>query len=195
MKKAVVLTLFLIIAAFADTTFAQSTAALDKGEIFVELEDIAGSDFPKMKVTGVIEAPPSKVYQIITDCDRFPERMPRVESAKTLKKSKSSHTCEVTIGLPFPLADLTAVTKDRRKAGPDEWYRKWELVEEIESSYHANSGSFVLTPFEGDPNRTLVRYSVHAIPKTAVPDFLRKSAQKKSLPDLIERLRLEVRKI
>ena len=181
--------------ALAAPAAAQSNDALDRGEIFVHLQDVAGFDYPRLVVKAVVNAPPQKVYEIVSNCDRFPQRMPRVKEAKTLKRSASSCTCSVTVNLPFPMSDLTAVTVDQRKSGPDVWYRKWRLASGVETSYKHNVGGFELRPFKGDPNRTYVHYSIHAIPKTMVPDFMRKSAQKKSLPGMIERIRKEVKKL
>lgn len=186
----------LVLLLITSTAHAQSTDALDSGEIFVKLQDIEGSSVPKMIVTGVVNAPPAKVFEIMTDCDKFPARLPRVDEAKTLKKSKTSHECEVTIGLPFPLSNLTAVTVDKRKFGPDVWSRTWTLKKGVEQdSYHQNDGGVILKPFNGDANRTLFHYYVHAVPKSAVPGFLRTPAQKKSLPGLVERVRDEVKKL
>jgi len=143
-------------------------------------------------VTAVVNAPPSKVYEIMTNCDKFPDRLPHVLDAETVARGKHGNRCKVTIDLPFPLSNLTAVTQDRRKRGPHEWYRKWKLVK---GDYSVNDGSVVLKEFRGDPNRTLFEYRVHAVPKTIVPDFLRERAQKRSLPNMVKRIRKEVRKI
>ena len=186
---------FLLMCLLPAASFAQSSEALDRGEIFVTSEDVAGFEFPRLVVTAVINAPPEKVFEIVGNCDRFTERMPRVKQSKVLKRSPLSHTCQVTVGVPFPMSDLVAITVDSRKLGPDQWYRKWKLAEGVETSYHHNVGGFFLRPFKGDANRTLVRYEIHAIPKGAVPDFVRKSAQKKSLPGMIERIRKEVAKL
>lgn len=177
------------------TASAQSVRALETGEIFVSTVDVAGFDFPKLVMKAVIDAPPEKVFEIVGNCDRLSERMPRVKASQTISKSALSHTCKVTIGVPFPMSDLTAVTVDRRTLGPYEWSRRWTLASNQETSYHRNVGAFVLKPFNGDPNRTLVHYEIHAIPKSAVPDFLRKTAQKKSMPGMIERIREEVAKL
>lgn len=195
MVRSLTLSVLLLLTAVSAPAWAQSTTALDKGEIFVSTEDVKGYDFPRMVVTAVVDAPPEKVFEIVGNCDRFTERLPRVKESKILKKTPTSYTCQVTIGMPFPMSDLTAVTIDQRKLGPDVWYRKWHLVEGVETSYTHNVGGFILRPFAGDPNRTLIRYEVHAIPKSSVPDFIRKSAQKKSLPGMIERIRKEVSKL
>jgi lysophospholipase L1-like esterase len=46
-----------------------------------------------------------------------------------------------------------------------------------------------LTPYKGDPKRTLVQYQLHIDPKVHLPDSLISSGQRKSLPDLFARLR------
>lgn len=191
----ILLTTLLCLLAGPSHATAQSVEELSKGEIFVSTQKVKGYDFPKLKMKAVINAPPAKVYKLISDCDRFKDRMPRVEESKTLKRSPGSHTCEVTVGVPFPMSDLTAITVDRRVAGPVEWSRRWTLAKGVETSYTRNVGAFVLTTFNGDPNRTLVNYEIHAIPKSAVPDFLRKTAQKRSLPGMIKRMREEVAKL
>ena len=66
------------------------------------------------------------------------------------------------------------------------WERRWNL---IKGDYRKNSGAWVLTPYKGDPNRTLGRYELHIDPKIHVPDAFITSGQKKSLPDLFARLR------
>lgn len=189
MKRSLLI-LTLLLAPIAAT--AQSNDALDAGEILVTSEPVKGSDVPRMNVTAVVDAPPAKVYEVVTNCDRFPERLPRILAAEFVSKSASGARCKVTVDVPFPLSNLTAITQDKRKAGPDVWYRKWTLVE---GDYERMDGSFVLQPFRGDENRTLVKYTIHAVPKTAVPDFLREKAQRSSLPDMIERIRKEVRKL
>ncbi len=187
--------LIVLVTFLAMPAWGHSTDALSKGEIFVWTEPVAGFDFPRLLVSAVVDSPPDKVYEVVTNCDKFPDRLPQIKEATTLKRSATSHTCSVTVGLPFPLSNLTAVTVDQRQQGPDVWFRKWTLVKDVESSYEHLAGSFVLKPFNGDPNRTLVAYRVHAVPKTNVPDFLRKTAQKKSMPKMIERIREEANKL
>lgn len=186
---------FMIVLLCAPAAFAQSVEELDKMEIFVETRDVAGHKVPKMLVTGVVNAPPAKVYEIVGNCDQFPNRMPHVKEAKTLSKSAKSHVCEVTVSMPFPMSNLTSVTVDTRETGPVTWARRWKLRDGENDSYELNSGQFVLTAFNGNPNRTLVKYEIHAVPKTAVPGFVRNTAQKSSLPGLIKRIRKEVAKL
>lgn len=186
---------FMLVFATGSVAFAQSVEKLDEMEIFVETRDVPGHKVPKMLVTGVVNAPPAKVYEIVGNCDRFAGRMPHVKEARTISKSPNSHICEVTVNMPFPLSDLTSTTVDTRETGPVTWARRWKLKDGENESYELNSGHFVLTAFNGDPNRTLVKYEIHAVPKSNVPGFLRNTAQKKSLPGLIKRIRDEVKKL
>ena len=190
MTRRILLALAITVA--SSLAYAQSDDALAGGEVFVTSEPVAGSEVPRFIVTAVVDAPPAKVFEVVANCARLTERMPRVASAEYVSRTKTGARCKVTLDMPFPLSNLTAITQDRRKESPDIWYRKWTLVE---GDYHVNDGSFVLVPFQGDANRTLVTYSIHAIPKTAVPDFLRERAQRSSLPDMIERIRKEVLKL
>lgn len=167
-------------------------ARLDKGEIIVSTTPVSGSDIPKVVVKGVIEAPPEKVWRIVENCQNYHRTMPRVEKSEKVKVEGNEVTCRVEIDLPFPLSNLTATTLGIHTEKPDRYLRKWSL---IEGDYKFNTGSWDLTWFKGDPNRTMVVYTVHAEPKNVVPDWMRERAQKSSMPGVIERLREEVAKL
>lgn len=186
------LPLVLTVLTLSSTAYAQDAGALAKGEVFVKAETVKGSDVPRMIVTAVVDAPPDKVYEVVTNCDRFPDRLPRILEAEFLSRSETKARCRVTVDIPFPFGNLTAVTDDVRQKGPSEWFRKWRLVK---GDYDSLTGSFVLTPFQGQPGRTLLVYTIHAVPKSAVPDFLREKAQRSSLPAMVERIRKEVKKL
>ena len=182
----------LIVATIPTSAFAQSNDALGKGEISVDVVDVKGSPMPKVVVKGVVDAPPAKVWEIVSDCTKYKQRMSRIKAAKLVKKTGQTYICDVTVELPFPLSNLRATTTAKHVTGPPSWSRTWTL---LEGDYERNDGSWVLQEFAGDPNRTFVVYSVHAIPNTAVPDWLRKRAQESSMPDVIKRLRAEVKKL
>ena len=63
--------------------------------------------------------------------------------------------------------------------------RRWKLVS---GDYSVNDGSWEVEAADPEGKTSLVTYSVHAEPNTAVPDFLRAQAQKKALPELIARV-------
>lgn len=182
----------LLAASLPTSAAAQSNDALSKGEIGVDVIKVKGSDMPKVVVKGVVDAPPAKVWEIVSDCTKYKQRMTRIKAAKLVKKTGDTYICDVTVELPFPLSNLRATTTAKHISGPPTWSRTWTL---LEGDYETNDGSWVLQEFAGDPQRTFVVYSVHAIPHTAVPDWLRKRAQESSMPDVIKRLRQEVKKL
>ena len=171
---------------FLPTTAFAGQSDLDRGEIRVETTDVAGSSVPRIIVTGVIDAPPSAVWAIVSDCNRYVGRMPRIEAAREISRSGSTVLCEVTVGLPFPMSNLTARTTATHTTGPPQWKREWTM---IEGDYKTNDGSWILTTFQGNPDRTLAIYSLHAEPNNRVPNSIRRRAQENSMPGIIERLR------
>src|SRR5690606_15516092 len=80
---------------------AQSNDALSKGEISVDVIDVKGSKVPKVVVKGVVDAPPAKVWQIVSDCTKYKQRMTRIKAAKLVKKTGDTYICDVTVELPF----------------------------------------------------------------------------------------------
>lgn len=185
MQKTMILTLFVALM-ILPASAAADTRALDGGEIFVTTEDVAGSDVPRIEVRGVINAAPSAVWDIVSDCNGYVGRMPRITEAREVRRSGSTVICDVTVGLPFPMSDLQAVTRATHTVGPPEWRREWTM---IEGTYRINDGSWVLTTFNGDSQRTLAVYTVHAEPNSRVPNSVRRRAQTSSMPGIIERLR------
>lgn len=175
-----------------DSASAQSNAALSKGEISVDTIEVKGSDMPKVVVKGVIDAPPAKVWQIVSDCAKYQKTMTRIKASKLVKKTGDTYICDVTVELPFPMSNLRATTTAKHISGPPVWSRTWTL---LEGDYELNDGSWKLEEFAGDANRTFATYTVHAIPNTSVPGWVRKRAQESSMPDIIKRIREEVKKV
>lgn len=167
----------------------QSRAQLGAGHIDVKMVKVKGYDTPRAVVKAVIDAPPAQVWRVIGDCAGYSKTFDRVSNSKLLKRSGSTHICEIEVDMPFPFSDLVAVTTAEHKEGPDEWSRHWKLVR---GDYTVNTGSWSLTPFDEAGTRTLVHYQLLAEPTTAIPDSIRIRAQESTLPDMMKRLRREV---
>lgn len=171
---------------------AQSRDWLGKGNVSVKTRDIKGYDSPEIIVKAVIDAPPAKVWKIVSDCARYKQTMNRIASSRQISQSGQEYVCEVEIEMPFPLSNIKGITKAVHKISETRWERSWSLVK---GDYKYNNGSWVLEPFDESGQRTLATYRVHAEPNTSVPDWIREKAQKKSLPELIERVRKESKKL
>ena len=163
-----------------------------KGEVEVKATPVAGSDSPRIVVRAVMDLPPKKIWQIVSDCAHYKDRMPRVAASELLKKVGNVHTCKVTIAMPFPLSNLTATTEATHEETDQGMTRRWKLVS---GDYKVNEGSWEVKALNKEGTSSLVTYTVHAEPNTAIPAFIRESAQKKALPDMMERVRAEAGKL
>ena len=176
---------------------APGTAAGDgdlpaKGQVEVKAFPVDGSSTPRIQVRAVMELPPQKIWQIVSDCAHYKDHMPRVAASKLVSHDGNKFTCEVTIAMPFPLSNLTAVTEAVHEESEKGMARRWKLVR---GDYKVNEGSWEVRPLDKSGTSSLVIYNVHAEPNTAVPDWIRESAQKKALPEMIERVRAEAGKL
>jgi ribosome-associated toxin RatA of RatAB toxin-antitoxin module len=186
MRRSLPLLFFFVL--LGTTAQAGENARLDAGEILVSTQNVADSDVPRVTVKGVINATPERVWAIVSDCARYPGRMPRITAAREIERSGNTVVCEVTVGLPFPLSDLTSRTRATHTEGPPRWRRAWTMIEG-DWDYKINDGSWTITEFQGDENRALAVYVVHAEPHTRVPQRMQRRAQESSMPGVIEALR------
>jgi len=169
----------------------QARARLERGEVLIETEPVPGAALPRVFMDAVIEAPPERVWSLINNTRDYKRTMPAVKRVEELSREQDGELERVrvrlTVGMPFPLKDLTSITRAVHTVRPGEYYqRAWELES---GDYDANEGAWTLTPFEGDARRTHVRYQVLAAPRIRIPGAVLKLAQKKALPKLIEHLR------
>jgi hypothetical protein len=168
-------------------------AAYDRGEIVVYTRPVKISDQPEAIVKAVINAPPQKVWAIVSRCADYTRTMNRIVKSAELSRSGSPANqrlvCRVTVDVPFPYSDLTATTRVVHRVGNGRWYRTWRLWH---GDYKFNRGSWTLTYFKGNKNRTMVVYRALAVPKAWVPGWIKTMATKRSLPEMIRRLRAQV---
>lgn len=162
------------------------------GQPEIKVLAVKGSEAPKVVVRAVLHQPPKKVWQIVSDCGQYKARMPHIAASKQLKREGNKVTCEVTIAMPFPFSNLTAVTEAVHEETDKGFSRKWKLVR---GDYTMNNGSWEVQPLDASGTKSLVTYTVHADPKTAVPDWIREAAQKKALPEMLARVESEAGKL
>jgi ribosome-associated toxin RatA of RatAB toxin-antitoxin module len=169
-----------------------SDPELDAGKIQVTTVAVAGSPEPERVVRAIVESPPRSVWRVVSDCNHFKDRLPHVAASAELSRAGRTVTCQVTIAVPFPASNLTAVTEAIHDERPDGGMsRTWKLVS---GDYEFNEGSWTIEPCRNGA-ASLVTYRVHVKPKTAIPGFIRSYAQERALPELLERVRLEAARI
>jgi len=184
------------VAALALAALPGSAAGDDElpapGQVEVKSYAVAGSGAPRIVVRAVMDLPAKKIWSIVSDCAHYKDHLPRVAASELLKKEGNVHTCKVTISMPFPLSNLTGTTAAVHEESESGMSRRWKL---LSGDYKVNEGSWELKPLDKAGNQTLVTYTVHVEPNIAVPDFIRDSAQKKSLPEMFERVKAEAGKL
>lgn len=165
--------------------------ALSGGEILVRREAVKGVDVPRFRVRAVVEAPPKKVWAVVSDCQNYARRLTGLRASKLLEKKGNIYTCELTAALPFPMSDMTSVSRGVHTEGPGEIYtREWTM---IRGDYKRNEGMWRVEPFDGDPSRSLVTYVLLAEGSLGMPDWVKKRIETKSMPELFQALRKAAR--
>ncbi len=159
---------------------------LDKGEILVSVSQNPVNKADIVKVMAVINTQPERVWKLVSDCNSYRKTMPRVDSSKELSRNGNRVVCRVVIDLPFPLTTLMAVTECIHTVTEGNWNRRWSL---LSGDYKLNAGSWNLSWFKGDKNRTMVEYKVLVITKMWVPDWARRMGQENTLPKMMKGLR------
>lgn len=139
---------------------------------------------------GLIDAPPAQVWPVVRDCEKWVQYMPGVGSSKLQKRTGNNAICEVIVDLPYPLSDLRSVTSIVEIERPDGGYSRRSLF--LEGNYKHNNGYWVLLPFD-EGKQTLLIYDIDFDPDIAVPDFLLRSLQSRSAPDIFNAIRERVK--
>jgi ribosome-associated toxin RatA of RatAB toxin-antitoxin module len=170
---------------------ADDAGDLDAGKIFVASVPVAGSSEPEHVVRAVVESPPASVWKIVSDCAHYKDHLPHMAASAELSRVGPTVTCQVTIAMPFPIANLTATTEAIHVERPDGMTRTWKLVR---GDFEFNEGSWTIESYRGG-SASLVTYRLHVKAKTIVPAFIRNMAQEKALPELMQRVRLEAAKV
>ena len=67
---------------------ADPSGRLAAGEIITDFEEVPGSNLKKGRVTGVVAAPPEKVWEVVTDANNFQFFMPRMLRSRLLRQEE-----------------------------------------------------------------------------------------------------------
>lgn len=176
----------------SDALDPSQLARLGRGELLVHTEPVAGAKMPRLVLHAIVDAPPDKVWDVLSQAERYPAFMPRIKKAEDLDIDGDRRKTRTVLEMPFPLPNLTATTRVTHTVVPGErWRRAWTLDS---GDYVRNEGSWELTPFGDGAARTLTRYEVLVEPRMPIPKRLQASLQERALPGLVEAIRGEVRK-
>lgn len=141
------------------------------------------SDLPEVMIRTRFQAPPGRVFAVVTDYDRFAEFIPHVRVSRVLdSQADGTRWVYHQLHFPAPVADRVYVirSQDRASRPAGGYYRvEWALAEREFSILQdaagvqpvAFSGFWELAPADGG-KATDARYSVHSDPGGLVPDWL-----------------------
>lgn len=158
---------------------------LARGEVVLHFADAPGSAFPVATARVIVDAPPARVWSIVSDCRRSSEVMPDVQTAGVVAEGAGSSRCSVVVDMPFPLSDLSSVTRAVLEVTPGvRWQRSWRLVA---GDFTVNEGFWRLEPTAD--GRTLATYHIDVRPTVPLPAWLVGLIQRAKLPEMMMRLR------
>jgi hypothetical protein len=169
---------------------ASETARLAAGDILVRDFPPTGGKGVASRAIGVIDAPPTEVWAIVSTCKLFFQFMPRVKKSWVKAEPGVGELCHVELTMPFPLTDLWSDSTQVAHEEPAGHFQlSWTMVR---GSYHRSDGSWMLVPFGEGGSKCLVVYSVDTEPRMIIPDGLIRLGQNSSLPEVITRIRQRV---
>jgi len=134
-------------------------------------------------------APSDAVWRHILDFDSYASFLPYVTSSRTVAREDGEGGPRVLVGLE--LTTLRIVTRYRMEhhPHPEAGWCTWTLVPESGNPLRGATGAWQVTPFEGDPQRTLLVYRAEVTMGWWIPDFLQVRAADRGLPALVDMVR------
>jgi len=165
------------------------------------------------QVGGIIEAPVDKVWEVLSDYNRFHEYMPRmpvtfIVSKQALdaiaKKTDWKRTAFEKMLMPYRIDAMESDTVyfynvvDMPVPVRDRWYLlemvrdplscrvEWKMVT---GNMKVNSGSWQLMLHPESPNRTVAVYTTVSNSGIPIPGFIQEYGLGRSLPDIIRGVR------
>jgi len=159
---------------------------LANGEVLVSTEEVQGKDLPRVNVKAVVDAPPERVFDLVSSCERKSEILPSVSESHVVNEEGEGTLCSETFSLPFPLSDLVSVARSSNVVQGGNYQTSWELVR---GDFEYSDGFFRVSSFRGDEDRSLLVYQNHFKPDVSAPDWLTGAFLEQGMPDMIAAIR------
>ena len=156
-----------------------------------------GVDVREVKAVGEIDAPPAKVFDIVTDYEHQKGNLPYVEDQKVFARTESEVVFWTVADFPMvSRRDWVLKSKLEKNFEGGKYRASWEPFEVKEAPppsegvirLKVNTGSWTLEPLDGGA-RTRGTYYLFTDPGGSIPSFIANKANTKALPDLFEAVR------
>lgn len=163
------------------------------GEILVDAS-VNGSVMHGV-VTAVVDAAPAAVWAVVSDFASQDRWVPDMADARIVRRDGQHVIGGATTRMPFPLRDRTWEIRIHNRAetvgGHEGFVSSWTFVQGSGNMLE-HQGYWVVIPFPGRTDRTLVRYEFIVDPDVSAPDGVERRAMRRMLPGVMEGLRRRV---
>jgi hypothetical protein len=170
--------------------------------VLVEKRDSPGSDLREVRATGVIDAPPSTVFSVVTAFEKQ-KGLAYIEDVRVLTRNGDEVTFWTKADFPVA-APRDWVLRARLQRDPigGRFRVSWKVVDVPEAPPPApgvvrltvNSGEWMLEPLDGG-TRTQARYYLLTDPGGEVPIWLADLLLRATLPKVFRAVRGEAEKL
>lgn len=151
-----------------------------------------GSDVKEVRAVGEVDAPPERVYQVITDFEHYAEFMPYLEDSKVIKRSDDEVVTWAIMNAPMVSRRdwIVRVKLDPKNKLGTTWTLATEGPPPSDRAVRlkVNDGSWTLEPLDGG-KRTRCTYYLYTDPGGSIPTWIANKANTMALPDLFEAVR------
>jgi ribosome-associated toxin RatA of RatAB toxin-antitoxin module len=156
-----------------------------------------GSDVREVRAVGEIDAPPEKVYDVITDFEHYAEFMPYLEDGKVISRTQDEVVTWAIMNAPMVSRRdwVVRVKLDPAKKAGTTWTVATEGPPPTDKAVRLkiNDGSWKLEALDGG-KRTRATYYLYTDPGGSIPTWIANKANTMALPDLFEAIRKRVAK-
>lgn len=171
----------------APGSMADDKSRLESGEVIAQTLPVQRSRFLKVRVIGIVDAPPSQVWGLVSKCGEYRRTLPSTSASKVVARKGRTVTCDIQRKLPPPLGKKRSILRFAHGVHPDQRYvASWR---QVKGDYKKNAGRWVLMPYGEDGSKTHVLYEQHIEPKGSIPPALVTITQQNVLPRAIHLLR------
>ena len=153
------------------------------------LTEVEGSPVKEGVAVGLVEAPPERVFEVVTDNARFADFMPYVKVSVVETLADGSLVNLQQLDLPWPIKDreykITLFNKAGDTVAAPMWQSSWTHVKGFGNIEESRGAWRAFTC--GDAS--LVEYQVYTDPGGSIPTYFKNTATRRSLRRLIEAVR------
>lgn len=171
------------------------SAALEAGEVLVDVD--ADGPIVEGLVMGVVDASTDEVWEVIADFGGQDQWIPDVYDTSVIRTEGDAQIVAGNTDAPFPISDrvwqIRMVAEESSIGGVASHVARWTEVPDV-GNMPLNQGYWIVQPFEGSADRTLVVYHVRVDSGIPVPDAIESNATRRMFPGFIHNLRERVQR-